>query len=94
MHMRTCVCPHSVCVHVHMCACVYLHVWCMHTCVDVEDAGCPTLSIFGLTSSLDKGSLTDPGARLGATKPQSPSCPHLPKAGAKPYPDFCVGVGD
>ena len=65
-------------MHVFMCVCVcVVHA---HMYADVEDARCPTLSIFDLSSSLDKGFLTEPGARLGATKSQSPSCPYISKS--------------
>ena len=77
-----CVCPWGMCVHVHVYACMCLCV-CMvhaHMYADVEDARCPTLSIFDLSSSLDKGFLNEPGARLGATKSQSPSCPYISKS--------------
>ena len=63
VHACVCVCAH-MCAHacVCVCACVCMHVFvCVvhaHMCVDMEDARCPTLSIFDLTSSLDKGSLT------------------------------------
>lgn len=62
----------------------------------MQDTRCPTPSISDLTVSLDKGSVTEPRARLGALVtplPLPPTARGL-QAHAGPHPAFYMGIGD
>lgn len=78
------MCSIYLCVHVYVCVYMCVHV-CVHVCTRVYMCVCVCLHrsqrrMFGiflcpaLPYSLETESLTEPGARLVTSKPQSSSC--------------------